>query len=243
MTESEIHIRDRARAHVRAELLAPQGTDDPSAVDALLALAEDLFVPLAVDVELACCDAESGYPLDEPRPRAPYQQLRLGPLPETLAVREVWTDTRVTRVEDRDRLARAEILGWLAAVRAGQECAQPRTATGWTQLLVESVRARLPKSTGELSVLPVSYGAGVIAYPVERPADASDDSLWVSGPLEGRPGTAPFELRIVNEAGFLSLDLSLNWSPWIEPDGAGRPAVDAAVARLSSLGWDVTSAA
>ena len=82
----------------------------------------------------------------------------------------------------------------------------------------------------------VSYGMGVIRFPVER----SKDSLWVSGPLSTH-SIAPFDVRIANDGGVLSFDLSLNWSPWIVEGGAGRPDVNAAVARLADLGWDVTT--
>jgi hypothetical protein len=49
-------------------------------------------------------------------------------------------------------------------------------------------------------------------------------------------------VRIVNEAGALSLDWSRNWSPWIEAEGAGRLDVEAAIRRLSARGWDVQPA-
>ncbi|MCU1287452.1 MAG: hypothetical protein JWO13_3802 [Acidobacteriales bacterium] len=237
---TEVSIRTRGRAHVRAEFVAPDDVDDQlalaaMAVDALFALGEGLFEPLSVDTELACCDAETGYPLDQPRAAAPFHQLRLVSLPETVVIREVWNGTRV---EQRERLDRDQILDWLRAILAEQECPQPDTIPGWRQLLVETVRARLPEGTSDGDELPVTYGAGMIRYPVERAADA----LWVAGPLATHHDTAPFEVRIVNEAGVLSLDLSLNWSLWIDTDGAGRPDIEAAVGRLSALGWDVASA-
>ncbi|MDX6389915.1 MAG: hypothetical protein QOJ73_978 [Streptosporangiaceae bacterium] len=138
---------------------------------------------------------------------------------------------------------REEILDWLGATLVQQECPHPDTRPGWRQLLVEAVRARLPEGTSDGAdsdgdELPVAYRAGVIRYPVER----ARDGLWVSGPLATNFDTAPFEVRIVNEAGVLSLDLSLNWSPWMDTDGAGRPDIEAAVDRLSALGWDVASA-
>jgi hypothetical protein len=57
---TEVSIRTRGRAHVRAEFVAPDDVDDQlalaaMAVDALFALGEGLFEPLSVDTELACC--------------------------------------------------------------------------------------------------------------------------------------------------------------------------------------------
>ncbi len=214
---------------MRAELVAPDEINDQLAfaelaIDALFATA--LFEPLPVHVELACCDAETGVPLHDPKPVMPFHQLRRSSVPEAVAIPEVWTETRVAQNE---RLDRAGILDWLGTILAGQRC-----PAGWTQLLVEAVRARLPEGIAAGDELPVGYGAGVIRYPVERSADASR----VAGPLATNYDTAPFNARIVNEGGALSLDLTVNWSLWI--DGAGRPGVDAAVDRLKALGWDVS---
>ena len=233
---TEVRIQTEGYANVRAELVAPEEVDDQlafaaMAVDALFAAGEGLFEPLAVDVELACCDGETGYPLDEPTVAVPFHQLRLASVPETVAVREVWNGTRVER---RERLGRAEILDWLHTIVAAQHCPRPDTTTGWTQLLVGAVRAHLPAGLADADELPVSYGAGMIRYPVERSADG----CWVAGPLATNYAAAPFEARIVNEGGVLSFELTLNWSPWIDPDGTGRPDVDAVVDRLTDLGWD-----
>ncbi|WP_049564885.1 hypothetical protein [Streptomyces sp. SBT349] len=238
---SEVSIRFEARPHAYAELVAPDGVDDQLgfaalAVDALLALGDGLFEPLAVHVEVACCDAEFGYPLREPRPTARFHQLCLTTPPETVAIPDIWNELLVAR---RERLDRAVILDWFGAVLAQPECSVPDGGTGWTELDVEAIRVRLPEATsalveGDGGELPVSCNGGVLRYPVERSADA----LWVAGPLAWYSGTSPLQVRIVNEAGYLTLDLSLNWSTWIQDDGPS-PAAEAAMRRLSPLGWDL----
>ncbi|MDT0445714.1 hypothetical protein [Streptomyces johnsoniae] len=244
---TEVSIRFEARPHVYAELVAPDGSDDQLdfavlAVDALFALGDGLFEPLAVNVELACCDAEFGYPLREPEPTARFHQLRVAAPPEWVRIPNIWNRLLVAR---RERLDRAVILDWFRTILAQQECSGSDTRTGWIELIVEAVRVRLPEATRALlegdgsdgSELPVSCGNGVIRFPVEKSAG----ELWVAGPLDWYSGSAPFGVRIVNEAGNLSLDLSLNWLPWIDEDGAG-PAIGAAVGRLSAMGWDVVPA-
>ncbi|ONK15373.1 hypothetical protein STBA_61890 [Streptomyces sp. MP131-18] len=238
---TEVSFRSEARPHVYAGLVAPDGSDDQLdfavlAVDALLALGDGLFEPLAVNVEVACCDAEFGYPLREPQPTARFHQLRVAAPPEWVGIPDIWNELLVAR---RERLDRAVILDWFRTILAQQECSRAHTRTGWTELIVEAVRVRLPEATRALlesdgSELPVSCGNGVIRFPVEKSAD----TLWVAGPLDWYSGSAPFGVRIVNESGDLTLDLSLNWSPWIDEDGAG-PAIGAAVRRLSAMGWDV----
>jgi hypothetical protein len=238
---TEVSIRTRARAHIHAELVASDDVADQqahaaSAVDALSAMGEGLFEPLAMNVELACCDAESGYPLDEPRPARRFHQLRLASVPEEVRIPRIWKELQVS---ERERLDPATVLGWFGTILADPGCTEPHTTLGWTDLIIEAVRARLPatiNSTG--NELPVAYGAGVIRYPVERFADA----LWVAGPLSWNSDTAPFEVAIVNEGGVLSLDWTQAWSPWIEEDGAGRPDLEGAIRRLSAMGWDIRAA-
>ena len=242
---TEMRIRTEARGHTYAKFDAPDDVDDQlvfaaMAVDALFALGDGLFEPLAVNVELVCCDTEFGYPLDEPRPPARFHQLRVAAVPESVKIPQLWNELLVDQTE---RLDRAAILHWFATLLVEQQCPQPDTRTGWTELIVEAVRARLPEATshgverGGRELL-VSEGAGVIRYPVER----FGDTFWVAGPLASSSDTAPFGVRIVNDAGVLSIDWSQNWSPWIEEDGAGRPDVEAAIQRLSALGWEVEPA-
>jgi hypothetical protein len=242
---TEVRIWTEGRAHTFAELAAPEGVGDQlvsaaMAADAVFSLGDGLFEPLAVNVEIACCDIEFGLPLIEPQPTARFHQLRLAEPPDTVAIPEIWEELLVGETE---RLDRAAILDWLGTLFTEQQCPQPDTRTGWAELIIPAVRARLPEATGRGvesggDELLVSEGAGRIRYPVERFGDA----LRVAGPLLTSSDTAPFEVRIVNEGGGLSLDWSRNWSPWIEADGAGRPDVEAAVRRLSAMGWDVAPA-
>ncbi|CAM3358333.1 hypothetical protein KIPE111705_04665 [Kibdelosporangium persicum] len=236
---TEVRIRPKSRGHVYAELLAPCDAGDQLAlaeiaVDAISALGAGLFEPLSVDGEFPCHETEFGLPLPPGMGQsAPYHQLRVASLPADVQIRGIWTDTVITRCE---RLDRATILSWIAGVLAGQRCSEPDTRPGWNELVIETVRARLPDATAagvEGDELLVSHGAGVIAYPVERSADA----LWVAGPHIRNFDTVPFEVTISKDYGSLSLQFSTLWSLWI--DGPGHPDIEAASRRLSALGWDV----
>lgn len=235
MAESVIRILDHGRAQLRAEFTAPAGADGQLAhaelaVDALLTLGQGVLEPLAVDVAAACCDPESGYPLLDPQPRSPFHHLRA--TPPGVSVAGYWRDAVVT---DCARLDRATLLDWFGALLTGQGC----TPAGWSDLVVQAGRIRLPAAAESTAVgdhVPVKSDEGLIRYPVER----RSDGLWAAGPLAAHPGSAPFEARITNEGGFLTFDLFLNWSPWALGDGAGRSDVDAARRRLTALGWTLT---
>lgn len=238
---TEVTIRTRARAHVSAEFVAPDDVEGQQALaaiamEALATVADGIFEPLAINVALACCDPESGYPFSEPLPASRFHQLRLASLPDGIRIPRIWKELQVS---ERERLDPATVLAWIGTLLAEQECPDPDTTIGWTDLIVEAVRARIPeaisKGVGSADELPVSYGVGVIRYPVERFGDA----LWVAGPLDRNSDTSPFEVAIVNEGRVLSLDWTLAWSPWIEEEGLGRPDVEAAIRRLAAMGWDV----
>lgn len=187
-----------------------------------------------MDAEVTFCDLEFGYPLMDPTPAARFHQVGLASLPEAVELDEFWVDTRKSR---RERLDRTNILDWLGTILGELECPSSDTKPGWGELRVDSVRARLPDDlTIEVTngTLPVEYG-GVIDFPVERIADA----LWVAGPIgRNNSATSPFDVRIVNEGGSLTLHLRMNWSTWIE--GPGHPGVIAAGRRLSTTGWEVS---
>ncbi|KAA9166325.1 hypothetical protein FPZ12_001800 [Amycolatopsis acidicola] len=232
---SEVRIRTGGRPVLHAEL-DRSGTDQlgaaATAIGALFTLADGVFAPLSADVVLACCDAATGYPLEP----AGYHQLRVADLPPLVATRELWTGTREERCE---RFDRESVLGWIGGLLAAQRCAGEDLLPGWSQLFVQATRVRLPAGVADSvhdGELVVSYGNGTIRYPVEDAAEA----LWVAGPLATNSETAPMEVEIGNEGGFLSLDLSLNWSTWADADGPGRAGVEAAFARLTDLGWDVS---
>jgi len=240
---TEVRIRDRGRGSIRATLVASEYVHDQEAlaaraVDALYTAGDGLFEPLAVGVEIVCCDAEFGYPLGEPRPDERFHQVRLSSVPDEVMIPDIWAEPRVGR---RERLDRAAVLDWVGVLLAERVCTEPSTMTGWAGLVVEAVRARLPEAiSGSVTStgLPVSHRGGGFDYPVER----LGESFWVAGPLVTAYDTAPFEVSILNEAGVLTLDWSQNWSPWIEEDAAGRPDVEAAVRRLAAMGWDVARA-
>lgn len=233
--EPEVTIWDKPKGHVIAELDAPDDVDDELefaalAVDAIFALG--LFEPLSVDVDVAFCDLEFGYPLMEPEPVARFHQLGLASLPEWVELSHFWNNTRETRCEQLDR---ATILDWLGTILAEQEHS-PDTLPGWNELRVRSVRARLPRAfPGRVKNgrLRVGQGRGAIDFPVERFADV----FWVAGPLAGNSDTAPFDVRVVNEGGSLTFHLRASWSLWIE--GIGQLEVEEARDRLSAMGWDV----
>jgi hypothetical protein len=239
VTELRLWEFGKGRPHTFAGLLAPDDVVDQLdiaalAIDAIFALGDGLFEPLAVDVSIAYIDDEYGLACREPEPTSSFHQLRRASLPERVRIREIWTDNQVAQ---RERLDPASVRDWFRTIFE-QEAPRPGFRPGFTWLNIGGVRARLPvalhdRVTGDL--LPVAIGRGTLNVPVER----FDDALWVAGPDEWHSDSAPFDARIGQEGGRLDLSFTQNWSPWIDADGAGRPDVEAALHRLSALGWQV----
>jgi hypothetical protein len=232
---SELTIRSRGRGSLSAELVPPQEVTGQAelaglAVRGLFALTGDFAEPLVLNLAVACFDDTIGEPV--PGGPASFHQLRR----RGVAAEPFWKDTRVTEGAATDETA---VLAWAAEALGGRQCA-PETVPGWTQLLVNAARIRLPAGWAPVGdELVAGYGNGVLRLPVEH--DATTGRAWAAGPVPGQAETAPLEINLVNDGGVLTLAAELSWSPWIEPDGAGRPDVAAAVRRLEAAGWEVTA--
>lgn len=240
MTVPETVARNDYGAHIYGELTAPNDSTDQLflaklAVEALFALADEFFVPLTVDLKRVSCDVETGYPLSRPVPDHQFQQARRRLLPPGVDGQSIYENVEV---HEFDQIDAAVLLQWI-----GNSLALPSldstTRIGWEELVVVTVSARLPAeiSDPQSDVIRVAYNRGWIDYPIERAAG----NAWVSGPLALFRTVFPFELRFSNEAGFVTMDLALNWTLWSDPDGAGRPDVERGLARLEALGWSISA--
>jgi hypothetical protein len=94
---------------------------------------------------------------------------------------------------------------------------------------------RLPPSvvSAESSFVRIAAGAGTIDHPVDR----RDHGVWVAGPVPDMTLVPPVELRVMNEAGLLTFDVSVYWSTWASDDAPGAAALAAASQRVIACGW------
>ncbi|WP_157224201.1 hypothetical protein [Nocardia paucivorans] len=204
------------------------------AIDALFALGEDLFEPLSVEGIFPCCHREYLGPLQsEPYQVSAYRQLQVASPPKGVRIGSWW---RSTRVESTERLDRQTILEWIDTVLTEHECPDPADEPGWTLLIVDSFRVRLPDATAQTVVgdaLAVESDIGTLSFPVESSAGGH----WVAGPDIRYAEDAPFRAWIDHEMGTLTFNFYIFWSLWM--DGAGFPVIEAAIRRLADLGWTV----
>lgn len=204
------------------------------AYDGLLAAGAGLFRALSLNAEVAWCDGPTGYPLPAPAPPRRFHQLRSAVMPDGVQHRAFWTETTVATAP---RLDRDTVPDWVRSILpAGTPPAGTRP--GWSELFTDVVRVRLPAGhapdpADRAGTLGVDFGAGRLYLPAEW----SGGEVWASGPLDGYSDSAPLGVRIVNEAGYLTLDLVLYWSSGAAADPAATTA--AAAQRLAATGWQV----
>jgi hypothetical protein len=179
------------------------------ALEGFYLLATDFFEPLSVDLWLTCVEAESGYPVNSPKPDRPFWLLKRTDLPPDVSIQPAWEDEEVAETE---RLTPDSILDWMTGA------AEQNSSAGviaWRQLLFCAARVRLPRS----------------------PGGGMEEGKWIVGPLKDSSFPAPLEVMLTNEAGLLAIELSLYWSPWTDSYGDGKRTVDEAVERLLARGW------
>lgn len=217
-----IRVRDRFPRVVVAEWDALEGAYDPLkvarvAVDGLFTLGAELFEPLGIEVGLACCDAPTGAVIDVPEDE--YRHLSAAGSPESGAARPLDVEG---------------ILSWLEQ-QLSFECPTPDAVPGWGQLTVEHVRARLPQGvvgSGQ-DFVTLGYVNGKLQYPVSH----IDGGQWVYGPSADHPDASPMSVSILQDAGYLSMSLSLGWTLWTDEAGGAFRSVHDALGRLSGAGW------
>lgn len=229
MTNIYIHEFPGIQRHFST--LAPDEASDVEtarrALEGICGLAEGLFEPLAVELELALCDRETFTTRDHPNP-----------LRRWMLVREL-VPSDVDTVEDPEhfelvtckRLTLTAMAEFVADAFS-QRVDGPEDMLTWQTMSIRTTCAKLPPSIDGQTVA-VDLGAGTIAHPIER----RGSSGWVYGPRGYSTLVAPIELLVLNHLGELTITMSVHWSLWSRPGSPGYPQVDRAVERLLARGW------
>jgi hypothetical protein len=209
--------RDHADASDAVTIAAP-------ALDAMFALAEGLFEPLALDAEIGWLDLELGLFRGYATPME--WRLACDVLP---ALRDRWTVAEtLERVDRIDRKAADRFLA-----RASAREAPAGSIACPFVINFHAIRARLLEPVaGDRLILQRDVGPG--SLPLER--DAS--GLWVSAPASGFI-TAPIEVHARLDRDRVEVHVEAHWTPWSEDDRPGTRAVEEAVARVAASGWEI----
>jgi hypothetical protein len=75
----------------------------------------------------------------------------------------------------------------------------------------------------------------ICAVPVEK----REDGFWVSGPMrEGMIMNPPIAIDLSTCEGDLKLDISVNWSPWVEAGSEEAELLKSCLRELEKQGWE-----
>jgi hypothetical protein len=196
------------------------------ALDAMFALAESLFEPLALDAEIGWLELETFSFHGHARPmewRLARRQQPPGRETDTWPVAD-----SLVKVDRLDRRAADRFVA--------RACAQepPAGSIACPAILAfTAVRARLFEPVaGDRLVLLRKEGPGSLV--IERDGGRA----WVAAPGDGFI-TAPVEVHAKLTRELLEIHVEAHWSPWSEEDRPGTLAVEVAVGRLVASGWEL----
>jgi hypothetical protein len=234
MGEDQVRERESEAPQRRWRLVAepPEALGDPIAmcrpgIEALFAFAAGLLEPLAVRVELAWLEREhgdrAGYPPHMEwklvRRDLPAEMSTAWPVPATLEVVDVVDARAVERFVSR----------------ASDQQGPPELFACPMSIGFSTVRARLLDPFAPTATeLRLDRREGPASAPIEWLSGAA----WISGPQDGfiTPPVRPtFRIKPYEQA----VEVSVHWTPWSEDDRPGTLAVEAAVARVAALGWEL----
>jgi hypothetical protein len=196
-------------------------------IEALFVFAAGLFEPLAVGADLAWFDltghCESGYP--------PHMEWRLVRRDQAARLSRSWpVATTLEEVDEVDVPTLEQFLARACAQEGAPELFACPMWIGFTE-----VRARLfDPMAPDVSELRLGRKQGPATTTIER----RDGALWVKGPRDGfitTPVTASLQVGPYE----LAVEVVAHWTPWSQEDRPGTRAVEAAVARVATLGWEL----
>ncbi len=189
-------------------------------LEAMQTFAQGWFEPLAVAVEVVCCDPEQGnssYGVAPPPVPAWFMHIS--------GVEGVWMEpTRVgSRVETCESFDH-DAIGELVRRALDQRC-RDTTTTGLESVRWTAVRVKVPL-VGVTRLVIEDKSVPIVEIPTER----RDGFDWVSGERTEAVTGPPFWFDLVDS----ELRFDVIWGLWL--DGPGREQVDMAIERVLARG-------
>ena len=202
-----------------------------------IALANTVFTalwpvvqPISVTIEIEARSRE--FPFIEYEIRLPVStwHLREVDVPAYVPVAAWVEEFGRHREETVSQLTLQALADWLARANTQQ------LVEGYVPVLhilhMYHTRARLleyEQSSAQLAW----YGSEMYTIPVEK----REDGLWVSGPMwERMIRRPPIKIELSTYEGQLELEISVNWSPWIETGSAEAELLKACLHELEKQG-------
>jgi hypothetical protein len=188
--------------------------------------------PLALTLLLGNFESDTGWREELDPPVSTWQLVEQG-VSDRVRV-EPSADPAARRHEVAE-IDRAQISQWIDAALA-QPPPRPGVLVGVSWVQCYNVRAAIFDEGPDPEGYRLIHADGVLDLPVEH----RRGQAYVLAPADGLALLPPVAWALSRADNRLQLNVTVNWSPWLElqrPEGAG---VRAAVERLRAWGWDLS---
>ncbi len=133
-----------------------------------------------------------------------------------------------------DELSRRAIEAWLEGALCDVVTGDGQHGE-WSDLFFRAGRAWVGPAgwrSGEAE-LRLHYEAGTVVVPIER----APSGAWLSGPREPASDQPPLDVRLTNQEGLVTLQITRHYGYWLEPGEPAAQRLDEIVDRLRAMGW------
>jgi hypothetical protein len=200
-----------------------------AALDALDVL-RSAWEPLSAEAVLFALDGNDPLTASTVDVAHPHRLLVRAPLPAGVRIAAMMVDPVMTEVPD---LSRPAIERWLED--AVCDVAPPGGHGEWDVLHFRAGRAWIGPPgwrVGESEVR-LRHDAGTVVVPLER----AQSGVWLSGPREPAFDQPPLEIRLTNQMGLVTLDITRNYAHWVDASEPAARRLAEVVDRLTAMGW------
>jgi hypothetical protein len=189
--------------------------------------------PLAADLIVRCRDQDWLF-VDEAEPSFSHWYIRASSLPVGVTVMSKIKDSQVS---EKPNLSPEILLDWIRTALNQDYSNSEICQMTWWQLEIGATRARIfnEKAFESRQFFALDSDMEELHLPLEY----RDDGLWVSGSTNDLLGGSPFAILLTQEYGGLSITIYAHWSLWTQPNSMEHSALQRAISRLISTGWEL----
>jgi hypothetical protein len=188
--------------------------------------------PLSAEVILYAVDGSDPMTRSLVKVEQPHRLLVKASIDEGIRVDSVMIDPVVST---EDELSRRAIESWLDGTLRGAIAGDGQHGE-WREIFFRACSAWVGPTgwrSGETEVR-LRHEARTVVIPIKR----DPSGAWLSGPRQPAFDQAPIDVRITNEDGFVTLQLTRHYGYWLEQGEPAAQRFGETIARLRAMGWD-----
>lgn len=238
MTNTRVH--DFPGRQTRLEYIIPENLSrkeaDEFVINSIFSFADGLVEILAANLWITYYDIATGFPVEDSYPEMPFWMLKKKQLPENIRVNAAWENEKMVETEE---ISPSIINSWITDAVAANHSPDASTGLCWKQIIFPAMKCctQLPYNSFDELEITVEEEGRVYQHPIEK----LNGKIWITGPLHWKSLSSPIRIIIDNFSGLITLDISLYWSFWTDPDAAGTKKVQESIQKLLEKEWTFSS--